>query len=63
MILFVDSVTCLIEKDGEQSLVVAERKPIEGGREELKFPPELYEGDGFTLLALEPDYVPKVSTN
>lgn len=49
---------CVVEKDGQRSVVTAYRTARDAKTDEVHFPAHLYLGDGFTLLAMEgePDF-------
>lgn len=49
---------CIVEKDGQRSEITAYRTRHDDKNDEVHFPPHLYEGDGFTLIAMEgePDF-------
>lgn len=49
---------CLVEKDGKRFMVYALRQRFDTKTDAVSFPAFLYEGNGFTLLAMEgePDF-------
>lgn len=49
----VDTLRCIVEKDGVRQTVVVQVEDVDNKTLGLKFPAELYEGDGFLLLWIE----------